>query len=105
MNTTSWKLGVVSVAFLGLSLVVIEISRSEGAELGREVAIPRHPKDGEEYEIPPRQLIDFGKKLSTAMWTIQERSAKPKRLWHAALPPPASFWALLLQRLRTQPAK
>lgn len=77
MNATARTAGLVLFGLLPFSLVVLEISRSEGAELGREVAIPRHLEDGEEYEIPTRQLIDFGKKLFTAMWTIQEGAGRP----------------------------
>ena len=41
-------------------------------QIGREVAIPRHLQDGEEYQITIPQLIVFGEKLFTAKWTIQE---------------------------------
>jgi hypothetical protein len=77
MSTNNRKVGLVLVLFFGLSLVVAAISRSEATEIGREVAIPRHLQDGEEYEISTRQLIKFGEKLFTAMWTIQEGAGRP----------------------------
>jgi hypothetical protein len=77
VNTNNWKLGLVLGLFFALALVVVAISRSEGTEIGREVAIPRHLQDGEEYEISTRQLIEFGEKLFTAMWTIQEGAGRP----------------------------
>ena len=60
-----------------LSLGVLNISLGHATEIGREVTIPRHLQDGEEYEISTRQLIDFGNKLFTAMWTVQEGAGRP----------------------------
>ena len=51
--------------------------RESSPAIGREVSIPRHLDDGEEYEIATQQLIDFGKKLFTAMWTVQEGAGRP----------------------------
>ncbi|MGH9358135.1 MAG: di-heme oxidoredictase family protein [Terriglobia bacterium] len=45
--------------------------------IGREVAIPHHLQDGEEYELSTRQLIAFGEKLFTARWTSQEGAGRP----------------------------
>jgi len=48
-----------------------------GTSIGQEVAIPVHLQDGQEYEISVQQLIAFGRKLFTAMWTIQEGAGRP----------------------------
>lgn len=45
--------------------------------IGREVAIPRHLQDGEEYQLTIPQLVTFGEKLFTAKWTIQEGAGRP----------------------------
>ena len=45
--------------------------------IGREVAIPRHLQDGDEYQLSIPQLIAFGEKLFTARWTIQEGAGRP----------------------------
>jgi hypothetical protein len=45
--------------------------------IGREVAIPRHLQNGEEFELPVDDLIQFGRKLFTAKWTIQEGQGRP----------------------------
>lgn len=80
MEVTALKSGLL-VATLGLllatSFIAPSLAQSQGEAIGREVAIPRHLQDGEEYEIPARQVIDFGKKLFTAMWTIQEGAGRP----------------------------
>lgn len=45
--------------------------------IGREVAIPHHLRDGQEYELSIPQLIAFGEKLFTARWTSQEGAGRP----------------------------
>jgi hypothetical protein len=50
---------------------------SRGAEIGREVAIPRHLQDGEEFQVSLKQLLDHGRKLFTASWTIEEGGGRP----------------------------
>lgn len=46
--------------------------------IGKEVAIPRHLQDGEEYELSIPKLIQFGEKLFTAKWTIQEGQGRQR---------------------------
>ena len=45
--------------------------------IGEEVAVPRHLQDGEEYTIPMRALVDHGKQLFTALWTVQDGAGRP----------------------------
>jgi hypothetical protein len=45
--------------------------------IGREMAVPRHLQDGEEYQLTIPQLVTFGEKLFTAKWTIQEGAGRP----------------------------
>jgi di-heme oxidoreductase (putative peroxidase) len=66
---------VLSAAMAGLNSA--EMACVRAAEIGREVAIPRHLQDGEEYQIPLQQLIQYGQKLFTAVWTIQEGGGRP----------------------------
>jgi cytochrome c peroxidase len=46
-------------------------------KIGREVAIPVHLQDGDEFTLSTKDLIAFGKKLFTAMWTSQEGAGRP----------------------------
>ncbi|HEV2419112.1 MAG TPA: di-heme oxidoredictase family protein [Terriglobia bacterium] len=46
-------------------------------EIGREVSIPVHLQDGQEYDLPILQLVAFGEKLFTARWTSQEGAGRP----------------------------
>jgi hypothetical protein len=47
------------------------------SQLGREVAILLHLQDGEEFNIPLAQLIDYGRQLFTAKFTVQEGAGRP----------------------------
>lgn len=47
-------------------------------EIGREVAVPRHLRDGEEHLIPLPSLLAHGKLLFEANWTIQEGGGRPR---------------------------
>src|SRR5262245_18522674 len=50
---------------------------SEDSGIGREVAIPRHLKDVEEFTMPIRQLIAYGLELFNAKFTVQEGAGRP----------------------------
>jgi hypothetical protein len=45
--------------------------------LGREVAIPAHLQDGDEFSMPIRLLIQYGEKLFNAKFTVQEGAGRP----------------------------
>jgi hypothetical protein len=70
---------------LAISLSVILVAaasvRSQGfptaTQVGAEVAIPRHLQDGEEFTIPLQALLDHGRRLFVAAWTIQEGAGRP----------------------------
>jgi len=50
---------------------------AQGAHIGSEVAIAVHLQNGDEFTIPLEQLIDYGRKLFTAKFTIQEGAGRP----------------------------
>jgi hypothetical protein len=54
------------------------LGQSPGSQVGREVAIPIHLQDGEEFTIPRVQLIQFGAQLFNARFTVQEGAGRPK---------------------------
>lgn len=52
--------------------------RSQGESLiGREVSVPRHLQDGEEFGLPLRELLAHGQQLFAAAWTSQEGGGRP----------------------------
>jgi hypothetical protein len=53
------------------------LGQNPGSQIGREVAIPRHLKDGEEFALSLRDLINYGLQLFTAKFTIQEGAGRP----------------------------
>jgi hypothetical protein len=68
------RLGVIAV----LAAVVSSQTRDpESSRIGRELALPRHLSDDEEFRIPLLELIDHGKKVFCANWTEQEGSGRP----------------------------
>jgi len=53
------------------------VAQSFSPQTGREVAIPVHLQDGEEFNIPLGQLIDYGRQLFIAKFTVQEGAGRP----------------------------
>jgi hypothetical protein len=52
-------------------------AQAQTTQIGREVAIPHHLENGQEFQISLTTLLAFGKKLFTANWTIQEGQGRP----------------------------
>src|SRR5712692_9694471 len=42
------------------------------AEIGREVSVPVHLRNGQEFEMKIQDLLHFGEQLFVARWTSQE---------------------------------
>jgi len=70
------KKTAVIATLLVVSVAVLAQTRTR-AKIGQEVAIPRHMQNGEEYQASIRELISYGEKLFTAMWTVQEGAGRP----------------------------
>lgn len=49
----------------------------DDSQIGKEVAIPAHLRNGDEYTLSTRELIKFGKELFMARWTSQEGAGRP----------------------------
>lgn len=45
--------------------------------IGQEVSIPRHLADDEEFAVPTKDLLEYGKKLFMANWTEEEGGGRP----------------------------
>jgi Di-haem oxidoreductase, putative peroxidase len=68
---------VLQVVLISASGFVPLWGQNQSSMIGREVAIPHHLQDGEEYQLTIPQLFAFGQKLFTAKWTIQEGAGRP----------------------------
>lgn len=47
-------------------------------QLGREISVPHHLKEGEEFHIEIEQLVEHGQQLFDAVWTHQEGGGRPR---------------------------
>ena len=66
------------VALLSPFLVaMVAWAQNPNSQIGREVAIPSHLQDGEEFNTPVNQLIRYGAQLFNAKFTIQEGAGRP----------------------------
>jgi Di-haem oxidoreductase, putative peroxidase len=70
-----WSVRALSVlTCLAFSVAVFAQNRHL---IGKEIAIARHLKNGEEFNLSAGQLAAFGQKLFEAKWTIQEGAGRP----------------------------
>ena len=77
LRFTSALLGA-SFLCLWLGLRAAELpAQFSRSQIGREVAIPKHLADDEEFRLPLLDLIAYGKKLFCAIWTEQEGGGRP----------------------------
>ncbi len=63
--------GAIFTVLLTLAAAVTLIGQA-GSSIGREISVPRHLEDGEEFRISLRALLNHGERLFTAVWTAQE---------------------------------
>jgi hypothetical protein len=68
---------VLAVSFSQFIIVSAVLAENPGSPVGREVAVPRHLQDGEEFNVPLSQLIQYGSQLFSAKFTVQEGAGRP----------------------------
>src|SRR5215470_5278265 len=71
----AWRSFVLPTPF---RVVIAASAQSPSSQVGREVAIPVQLQDGEEFNLPVTQLIQFGGKLFNAKFTAQEGAGRPR---------------------------
>lgn len=67
----------LGVLILGSVTASAQESAPGASRIGQEVSVPRHLQDDEEFALPIKALIDYGKNLFTANWTEQEGGGRP----------------------------
>jgi len=67
----------LGVLYLGSATASAEEPVAGASRIGREVSVPRHLQDDEEFSLPTKALLDYGKKLFMANWTEQEGGGRP----------------------------
>jgi hypothetical protein len=65
------------VAALMLRVVSAQEPRAAVTSIGREIAVPRHLQDGEEFTLPLAEILAQGQRLFDANWTEQEGAGRP----------------------------
>jgi hypothetical protein len=55
----------------------ILLAHAQTSQIGREVAIQQHLRNGQEFEISLATLLNFGKQIFAANWTVQEGQGRP----------------------------
>jgi hypothetical protein len=59
------------------SVLAVGLGAASAAEIGREVAVPEHLQDGQEYTVPIDMLVSHGETMFNALWTTQEGGGRP----------------------------
>src|SRR5215813_2284831 len=77
MASAQTKCCVCSATLLMLTVCAIAVAGEKASLIGREVAVPRHLQNDQEFQLPIGDLIQFGQKLFSARWTIQEGQGRP----------------------------
>ena len=67
----------VATGLAALCIAAATVTLTSQSPIGREVAVPRHLEDGEEFSTPLHELLAHGQGLFTASWTIQEGGGRP----------------------------
>jgi Di-haem oxidoreductase, putative peroxidase len=72
--------GIVLMALLAVGALADPVPvRAQTADLiGKELSVPQHLQDGQEFQISLPDLIAFGSRLFSARWTTQEGQGRPQ---------------------------
>jgi hypothetical protein len=57
--------------------IAIPLAHAQNRQIGQEVAIPQHLQNGQEFQTSLTTLLEFGRQLFAANWTIQEGQGRP----------------------------
>lgn len=71
------RFGSLLAILLSASLLLVADDRKASSQIGQEHAIARHLQDDEEFSIPVKDLLDYGRKLFMASWTVQDGAGRP----------------------------
>lgn len=66
-----------TIIFASLISLAATGESQDPLEIGREVAIPRHMQDGDEFQVPVSELVSYGAKLFLARFTSEEGAGRP----------------------------
>jgi len=67
----------ILAAVFTFTLASWAMAQESHTQVGREVSIPAHLQDGDEFTTPLRRLIEYGSQLFSAKFTVQEGAGRP----------------------------
>jgi hypothetical protein len=70
--------GVILMALLGVLAAPMLASAQTADLIGKELSVPQHLQDGQEFQMSLPDLITFGSRLFSARWTTQEGQGRPQ---------------------------
>src|SRR5437899_2388139 len=65
--------GAIALGLFSISWIAF----GQQSKIGREVSVPAHLQDGQEFSIPLEKLLAHGLRLFNANWTEQEGGGRP----------------------------
>jgi len=77
MTSVQTERFLCSAVLLAMLVGGVALAGEKASLIGREVSVPHHLQNDEEFELPIDSLIQFGQKLFSARWTIQEGQGRP----------------------------
>src|SRR4051812_33783805 len=57
--------------------IAFPTAQAQPDAIGRETAISRHLENGQEFRISPSTLLEHGRQLFAANWTVQDGQGRP----------------------------
>ena len=78
MTRVNVALGIGGALWLSAMVAAFDAGEAQTAKgIGRELSMPRHLEDDDEFRIPLLDLIEHGRQLFAANWTDQEGGGRP----------------------------
>jgi hypothetical protein len=77
MSKTSRRTCQWLVFLTSFLVAIVAWAQNPNSQVGKEVAIPIHLQNGEEFTTPLHKLIEYGAQLFNAKFTIQEGAGRP----------------------------
>ena len=66
------------VILIALLIVLLQtIAAAQSRPIGQERAVPQRLQDGDEFTLSPADLIEYGRQIFIANWTVQEGFGRP----------------------------
>ncbi|HVS17581.1 MAG TPA: di-heme oxidoredictase family protein [Planctomycetota bacterium] len=71
----SFRIPIAALSFLSSTVLCAAV---HGQGIGQEISIPTHFVDGEEFQVPLPDVVEHGRNLFAANWTVQEGGGRPR---------------------------